>query len=502
MPYEEISLLQLIKSDNKVLNKVLTVFMSLCSEISELKAEAEKKFFIQLIMYEERVSAKDLQEGEAQLQLGRILPLLQDLSSFVVRVYAVVKKVIQQLAALYAPELRGSLKKVMDGSGVHLQQVYEHLGDALAILLTLDTIIRHSRALHEHWTLYRRMMTTAVRGSAEKFGTTEEKLRPLEKQIIKLEGELLEGRIFVNCLIQPYDGEQVLVTAAQALADEFYYNIQTYFVHLEAYLGEVNETDQRIKFVGFCCLVALHYNLFKVVEKKFVRAIWDTYKKVPAIHLVGNIVFFPTEFLSHYLPGCDKLLDKKQKSGANTFPNQWLIGRAQNLARDAQSLYIQISSWMISMESFLPSANLNQDVTNKMSLFVDGMKFAYSICHLLRTLSGLHVALGVSMKKTGVIALCKLVELLKAVEHTFHRCAMTVAQSISQLIQHHSLLCIDIVGKAKQRLVAEKRYSDKRLDVLGALTLMQTCLNGPGTKQRLLVSKLALGVAMGMVSRQ
>jgi WASH complex subunit 7 len=51
--------------------------MSLCSEISELKAEAEKKFFIQLIMYEERVSAKDLQEGEAQLQLGRILPLLQ-----------------------------------------------------------------------------------------------------------------------------------------------------------------------------------------------------------------------------------------------------------------------------------------------------------------------------------------------------------------------------------------------------------------------------------------
>jgi hypothetical protein len=49
------------------------------------------------------------------------------------------------------------------------------------------------------------------------------------------------------------------------------------------------------------------------------------------------------------------------------------------------------------------------------------MKFAYSICHLLRTLSGLHVALGVSMKKTGVIALCKLVELLKVSDtHTQH----------------------------------------------------------------------------------
>ena len=44
-------------------------------------------------------------------------------------------------------------------------------------------------------------------------------------------------------------------------------------------------------------------------------------------------MFTPTEFLSHYLPGSAKFLDKKQKTGPATFPQQWLVGRAQNLAK-------------------------------------------------------------------------------------------------------------------------------------------------------------------------
>lgn len=44
----------------------------------------------------------------------------------------------------------------MDGIGVHLQPVYEHLGTALTILLTLDMILAQSRTLHEHWKLYKR----------------------------------------------------------------------------------------------------------------------------------------------------------------------------------------------------------------------------------------------------------------------------------------------------------------------------------------------------------
>ncbi len=53
VPYEQTSLLQLIKTDNKVLNKVITVLAALCSEMSTLKAEAENKFYPALLFYGE-----------------------------------------------------------------------------------------------------------------------------------------------------------------------------------------------------------------------------------------------------------------------------------------------------------------------------------------------------------------------------------------------------------------------------------------------------------------
>ncbi len=53
VPYEQTSLLQLIKTDNKVLNKVITVLAALCSEMSALKTEAENKFYPALLYYGE-----------------------------------------------------------------------------------------------------------------------------------------------------------------------------------------------------------------------------------------------------------------------------------------------------------------------------------------------------------------------------------------------------------------------------------------------------------------
>ncbi len=53
MPYEQTSLLQLIKTDNKVLNKVITVLAALCCEMHALKHEAETKFYPALLFYGE-----------------------------------------------------------------------------------------------------------------------------------------------------------------------------------------------------------------------------------------------------------------------------------------------------------------------------------------------------------------------------------------------------------------------------------------------------------------
>lgn len=53
LPYEQTSLLQLIRTDNKILNKVLTVLAALCSEMDALKYEASTKFYNALLLYGE-----------------------------------------------------------------------------------------------------------------------------------------------------------------------------------------------------------------------------------------------------------------------------------------------------------------------------------------------------------------------------------------------------------------------------------------------------------------
>ncbi len=64
--------------------KVLSMVTSLC-----------------VLPFVELSSGSAEEEGEAQIMIGRIMPLLQELSCFVNRCYEVTKSVIHQLSSLY-----------------------------------------------------------------------------------------------------------------------------------------------------------------------------------------------------------------------------------------------------------------------------------------------------------------------------------------------------------------------------------------------------------------
>lgn len=48
-------------------------------------------------------------------------------------------------------------------------------------------------------------------------------------------------------------------------------------------------------------------------------------------------------------------------------------------------------------------------------------------------------------------------------------------------------------------MISDKKYSEQRLDVLSSLVLAENALNGPSTKERLLVVFLALCVGTQLV---
>lgn len=76
-----------------------------------------------------------------------------------------------------------------------LQEVLEHLGDLLASLITIDEMLCNQSTLHDHWTLFRRMLKSVHHDPAA-VGIQTEKMRALEKLVGDYETTLLSGKIF------------------------------------------------------------------------------------------------------------------------------------------------------------------------------------------------------------------------------------------------------------------------------------------------------------------
>uniref|UniRef100_A0A3Q3L940 WASH complex subunit 4 n=1 Tax=Labrus bergylta TaxID=56723 RepID=A0A3Q3L940_9LABR len=486
LPYEQSSLLELIKTDNKVLNKVITVYAALCSEVKKLKYEAETKFYNGLLYYGEGVSDTSVVEGESQVQMGRFISFLQELSCFVTRCYEVVVNIVHQLPKT-------------ESSGVHFQVVYEHLGELLVVLLTLDEIMENHGTLKDHWKMYKRMLKS-VHHNPGKFSIPEEKLKPFEKLLLKLEGQLLDSMILQACVEQRFDdpGEGVAVSKNSAFAEEFAFNIRTIFTNVESKIGEPSEIDQRDKYAGVCGLFVLHFHIFRSVDKKFYKSLLDVCKKVSAVTLTSNIIWFPDTFLITKIPAAAKLMDKKSLQAIRAQRDTFLQQRAQTLAKDVQSYYVFVTSWMMKMESILSkeqkSDKLAEDLNSRCNVFVQGILYAYSISTIIKTTMNMYMSMQRPMTKTSVKALCRLVELLKAVEHTFHRRSMVVADSVSHITQQLQSQALNAIGVAKKRVISDKKYSQQRLDVLSSLVLAENALSGPSTKERRLVVSLALCV--------
>uniref|UniRef100_A0A673Y1P1 WASH complex subunit 4 n=1 Tax=Salmo trutta TaxID=8032 RepID=A0A673Y1P1_SALTR len=479
LPYEQSSLLELIKTDNK-----------------RVIATGEIKFYNGLLYYGEGVSDSCVVEGESQVQMGRFISFFQELSCFVSRCFEVVVNVVHQLAALY--NSNKGVTKIIESSGVHFQTVYEHLGELLVVLLTLDEIMENHGTLKDHWKMYKRLLKS-VHHNPGKFAIPEEKLKPFEKLLLKLEGQLLDGMIFQACVEQRFDdpGEGVSVSKNSAFAEEFALNIRTIFTNVESKIGEPSEIDQRDKYAGVCGLYVLHFHIFRTVDKKLYKALLDICKKVPAVTLTSNIIWFPDTFLMAKVPAAAKLMDKKSVQSIRAQRDAYLQQRAQTLTKDVQSYYVFVTSWMMKMEAISSKEQrndkLSEDLSSRCNVFVQGILYAYSIGTIIKTTMNLYMSMQRPMTKASVKALCRLVELLKAVEHTFHRRSMVVADSVSHITQHLQSQALNSIGTFEYVSLLEQR-----LDVLSSLVMAENALNGPSTKERRLVVSLALSVGTQM----
>jgi len=488
-PHEQQDLIELVKTDHKMFNKVILVFSSLCNQARILKETAESKFYHPLTIFGEVTG--EASEGDVQIEVGKILPFMIDLSAFVNRCYSLIRNIVSQFASIYHSQKNIHTQFF---KGVHLQTVYYSLVDLFTVLITLDSILIQNNALASSWGRYLRMVKS-VKSEPGKYSVQEEeKLWHLEKLLLSIKGQLLEGFIFQECITQEFEFPGVIeVKNNKILKAEFLFNVKAMFGLLATKIMDSSELYLREKFPGFLGLYSFYLALFKdITDKSFFKQVWEITKKVPMVAIHTNVFWFPADFISVIMPGMIKIIGNPNIMEAR---KEYLKVIDREFAARVKSYYLQVSRWMVRMES----ANTNRGTLwdanlSKVGQIIQGILLSYHISHLLKTMIGLHMNLTAPLKSSDVRKLFQCAEMLKAIQNTFHRRSAMISAHISMMIQHLTDIINDKLNVVRNKFAGRTNYSEVELDVIIALALTSDLLCGVATPERLTVIKLCLNV--------
>ena len=201
-PPERQEVFQLFATQDAGFNKLGAVFAALCEEVAFLRQTAEAKFFAQLALFghSKHDDADDYGEGLLEAMMGRALPLLQDTANFAGRLCAVVLQIVRQLQALASPRA-GFAAGFRD---VRLRPVSLALGDALAVLQTLDAIVTGNRVVAAAWEKYKRV-ADILRTDPAKYGADPQRAAAFDGLLTDLDATVVPGCMLQRCLDQQFE---------------------------------------------------------------------------------------------------------------------------------------------------------------------------------------------------------------------------------------------------------------------------------------------------------
>lgn len=500
-PHEETPLPDLVSTDNKPLSSILMVLSAIGIEIEEYKDMIPTRFYAPLCVFGEvagQVEESSSKPGEEELQIARMLPFFMDLFNFTSRLNALCINLVHQLAALF-----DSNSKIYKSTfrNVHLSSSFESLASLLSMLACLDECIANNMKLSEsHLVQYRRMVKN-MKTDPSKYGVSDEKLRVLEVRLQNLDEKLLTGSILENCIRQEFDvPDMMTVSTNKVFLDELLDFIQNSLNQLVETIDSATETDQRFPFIGTSCLYLLYRRLTSTQKpnKKLFTNLWAVCKTCPLIHIHGPVVMQSMAFvLSHSNEAVPIVKVKKDELEATA--KHYIETMTQNLPKMVHSLYLQVCTWMVRLESAAePQLDKKDVLARRLTLIVNGVFLSFHISRLLRTCLMSHLEWRLPMNKQTVYLLTMCAEMLKSVEMAFHHKSAMSGESIVHMCRQLSFslqhVFLRALRKLEQKTSSSRQPTDEHMDQLAALSIVLRMLNGPATKTRRVVLGLALAV--------
>lgn len=543
--YEQTTLYEAVKTDNQLYNKLTLVFVSLMGEADQLIDEARRRFLPQLALFGTGIHATSSSsdssssphavnldsedvlvqaEGDAQIWMGRLWPILLSLSHFVGRVSALVINIMRQLSSLYHPQQRLYEQSYQN---VHLTQLFSKLGELLAIAVEFDVVIASNEALPVCWGMYKRMLKT-IKKDPGQYSVDDDTLWQFDKLMFRLKGLLMEGQIYTNIVQQEFDFPSFFDVRSNSIFQK------EFLVCLRRITSQaVTETGREAGDVGVapisdalllgggpaaaavlgphyiqsCGLFGLWFSVWRQQTdpaKKLFKQLWEAQKRFPLVPVFGSAFFDPAVFLTKAADAIRKATKAPNLLGARS---QILAQLVKELPQRVQLLYLAGVRWIARIESDAKQDLLGLAIGDERvpqvaaasqqlhHLLLGGVKVAHWALHLVKSCLLLHTATQQGLKAALVPMLFECLHIAIAIRLSYRRHESWLSRAKSLQQRQLQLLAAQMLAPVRQRLLASaqaRKLKEGQLDQLAALTLSIQTLGSAATATRLHALYLAL----------
>lgn len=481
-------ILELAQSGNVIVDKCVMTFASLVAEVDFLSETARNTIYPALLIYGEDVSNCLESEGGAVKMVACSLPFLQELSVFVSRCYEVFRNIVLQIYNFF--QLRDDvLGRARDRKVV---RIWRTLGNLLSLLIFLDEIIQKHPMLLNHWARFLKSIQS-THHNPSRFGADPKLLKPLQNVILQIDTQIMTGFIFKNCCQQIF---------FEKLHSDVQFSERMRTSILEMYIKwervAVDDIADKRRLTVIVSLLVLHSHLFRVADKKLLKTVWNSHKRLAAFHIVGDIVWTPCDFLAKNVVEIEKVIDRKSASAISSVRLALIDQEAVALTQEVTSNQFAFVEWQSKMNEELrewPKENVHGHLMHRTSLFLKGMRQADLLSRRVRLVLCGSLYEKKPLSRSMAMACLRFIEIVKGIEEVFVLWWNVIVESTQQALQHWSGQLLRLVNTVKESLRSEANLSNEKVDVISALSVAEIALSGAVSRDRLIVTGIALEFA-------
>uniref|UniRef100_A0A1I8EI83 WASH complex subunit 7 n=1 Tax=Wuchereria bancrofti TaxID=6293 RepID=A0A1I8EI83_WUCBA len=483
---------ELTHSGNAVVDKCIITFSTLIMEVDILMEKARSTFYNALIVYGEDADGCLSSEGGTVKMIGQFLPQLQQLHVFVNRCYEVFHNIISQLHAFLS--LKSSVLE--QAQERKMMRMWHSLGLLLSILISFDEIIHQQSTLQQHWQSYYKYQQIAMQlvvHNPSQFGAESDLLQPLQRLIANIDQSIMKANLYKNCCKQMFE---------RNLQEDLQFNERMKGITIEMFEKwdrvATDDVPDKRKLMAIVALALCHMFIFRTVDKKMMRTIWNSYKKLPTFHVCGYVIWSPCEFMLENLTEVDRVIDKKMIAAMTAAKSAQFIQNMEALPREATNAINVLDEWKCDMNEKLneTSKQISRDhLALRISLFLRGIRYADLLCRLLKTLMSRLVVEQKAISRSSASAAFRLIETIKEIEEIFWKWRYDILESCQEASQYCNAKLIHLISAMHQTIRSESDFSYRTVDTLSALTVAENALSSSISRTNLIVASTALEMA-------